>query len=31
MVGQIDTGLGIKGGTEGHRTRNGRWDRWTKD
>ncbi len=38
MVGQIDTGLGMeggtdglrtrmKGGTDGHRTRDGLWDR----
>ncbi len=27
----MDTGLGMKGGTDGHRTRDGRWDRWTQD
>ncbi len=30
-VGQMDTGLGMEGGTDGHRTRNGRWDKWTQD
>ncbi len=25
-MGQIDTGLGMEGGTDGHRTRDGRWD-----
>ncbi len=29
--GQMDTGLGMDGETDGHRTRDGRWDRWTKD
>ncbi len=27
----MDTGLGMEGGTDGHRTRDGRWDRWTRD
>ncbi len=38
----MDTGLGMEGGTDGHRTRDeggtdghrtrdGRWDRWTQD
>ncbi len=43
MVGQIDTGLkmeggtdghtgpGMEGGTDGYRTRDGRCDRWTQD
>ncbi len=26
----MDTGLGMEGGTDGHRTRDGRWDRWTR-
>ncbi len=30
-MGQMDTGLGIEGGTDGHRTRDERWDRWTED
>ncbi len=30
-TGQMDTGLGMEGGTDGHRTRDGRWDRWTQD
>ncbi len=25
----MDTGLAMEGGTVGHRTRDGRWDRWT--
>ncbi len=28
---QMDTGLGKEGGTDGHRTRDGRWDRKTQD
>ncbi len=24
----MDTGLGMEGWTDGHRTKNGRWDRW---
>ncbi len=31
MVGQMDTGLGMKGGTDEHSTRDGRWDRSTQD
>ncbi len=27
IVGQIDTRLGMNGGTDRHRTRDGRWDR----
>ncbi len=27
----MDTGLVMDGGTDGHRTRDGRWDRWTQD
>ncbi len=27
----MDIGLGMKGGTDGYRTRDGRWDRWTLD
>ncbi len=27
----MDTGLVMKGGTDGHRTRDVRWDRWTQD
>ncbi len=30
-MGQMDTGLGIKGETDGHRTRDGLWDRWLPD
>ncbi len=25
----MDTVLGMEGGTDGHRTRDGKWDRWT--
>ncbi len=28
-VRQMDTALEIIGGTGGHRTRDGKWDRWT--
>ncbi len=28
-VGQMDSGM--KGGTDGHRTRDEKWDRWTQD
>ncbi len=31
QVGQMDSGLGTEGGTDGHRTRDGRWDRWTQE
>ncbi len=30
-VEQMDTGLGMEGGTDGHRARVERWDRWTQD
>ncbi len=30
-MGQRDTGLGMEGETDGHRIRDGRWDRWTQD
>ncbi len=30
-MGQMDKGLGIEGGTDGHRTSDERWDRWTQD
>ncbi len=30
-MGQMDPGLGMEGGTDGHRTRDGRWDRSTQD
>ncbi len=26
----MNTGLGMECGTDGHRTRDGRWDRWTR-
>ncbi len=31
QVGPMDTGLGMEGGTDGHRTRDGKWDRCTQD
>ncbi len=30
-MGQIKTGLGMEGGTDGHRARVERLDRWTQD
>ncbi len=30
-MGQVDTGLGMEGGIDGHRTRDERWDRSTQD
>ncbi len=30
-VGLIDSGLGMEGGTDIHRTMDGSWDRWTQN